>query len=285
MVVVRDEESDQLSAALLHEIDSIPQVPRHIDSLRALLSDPELDFRALARLIRRDPVLALEVLRMANSPVYRRHHHIENCEMALSLLGIRGLRGLLDTFGARKALEGRYPVRLMDRLFRHSADIAEMAAAIGRQLGHGDEVVEGAYIGGLLHDMGRIILEGRAPDTYRALQRYCEERQASEAAVESLIAGVNHARIGARMAEHWHLPDRLVQVIRYGRAPLSAPEDARGCAQLIYLAHPMAHRLRGAPKEYEVDDAVFESFGMVVPGGWEGLAERIGREVGLASAV
>ena len=275
--LVSDEESDTLSDALLQEIETIPQVPHSIHSLRELLRDPDADFRALARLIRRDPALTLEVLRMANSPVYRRAQRIESCEVALSLLGLRGVRGILDTFGARQALESRYPAPLLDRLWRHSADIAELAAAIGRQLGCPDDVIEAAYIGGLLHDVGQILLEGRHPDTYRALQRHCEKKQAPAAAVESLIAGVNHARIGARMAEHWRLPERLAQAIRYGRAPLSAPEAARACAQLIYLAHPVAHRLRGAAKEYDLDDTVFARFGLEVPGGLEGLVERLGQ--------
>ena len=282
--LVSDEESDTLSEALKKEIDSIPQVPRHIHALRELLRDTEHNFHALAKLIRKDPALTLEVLRMANSPVYRRGQRIESCEVALRLLGIRGLRGILDTFGARKALEGKYSAELLDRLWAHSAEIAEMAAAIGRELDFPDDVIEGAYVSGLLHDMGKILLEGRHPDAYRVLQQHCEQKQAPASAVESLIAGVNHVRIGARMAEHWELPERLVQAIRYSRAPLSANPAARGCAQLIYMAHPLLHRLEGSTKEYDVDDAVLASFGVETEGGWEGLVERMGRAKAEAAA-
>jgi len=230
----------------------------------------------VTRLIRKDPALTLELLRMANSPVYRRSQRIESCEVAMSLLGIRGLRGILDTFGARQALEGLYPTHLLDRLWDHSTEIAELAAAIGRQLNYPDSVIEVAYIGGLLHDVGRIILEGRNPDAYQALQKFCAQKQSAAAAVEGLIAGVNHTRIGARMAEHWNLPERLVQAIRYSRAPLSAPKAARECAQLIYLAHPVARRLHGGAKEYDIDNTVLASFGLNIPDGLDGLAERIG---------
>ena len=283
VTLVSDEESDQLTEALLLEIQSIPQIPQNIHALRDLLRRPHADFPALARLIRRDPALTLEVLRMANSPVYRRSQRIESCEVALSLLGIRGLRGILDTYGARKALEGRYPAQLLDRLWNHSAEIADLAAAIGRQIRAPDDVIEGAYISGLLHDVGRIVLEGRHADTYQALQQYCAHKQASAAAVDSLIAGVNHARIGARMAEHWNLPERLVQAIRYSRAPLSAPAAARECAKLIYLAHAVAHRAGRAAKEVDIGDTVLTSFGIDFPGGLAGLAERTVR--GAAPAI
>ena len=275
VALVTDEESDQLTDSLLHEIESIPQIPQSIHSLRELLRDPDAHFHALARLIRKDPALTLELLRMANSPVYRRSQRIDRCEVAVSLLGIRGLRGILDTFGARKALEGHYPAELLDRLWTHSAEIAELAAAIGRQLNYPESTIEVAYVGGLLHDVGRIILEGRNPDSYRALQQFCAQRQSAAGAVESLIAGVNHTRIGARMAEHWNLPERLVQAIRYSRTPLSAPKAARECAQLIYLAHPVACRLHGGAKEYDIDDTVLASFDLNIPGGLDGLAERI----------
>ncbi len=273
--LVSDEESDNLTDTLLHEIESIPQVPQNIQSLRELLRNPDVDYAALAKLIRKDPALTLEVLRMANSAVYRRSQRIDSCETALSLLGIRGLRGILDTFGARKALENHYPAQLLDRLWKHSMDIAELAAAIGRQLSYPDSTIEAAYVSGLLHDVGRIILEGRNPDAYQALQKFCMAKQASPAAAENLIAGVNHTRIGSRMAEHWNLPERLVQSIRYSRAPLSAPKAARECAQLIFLAHPMARRLRGGSKEYDINDTVLTSFGLDIPGGLDELAERI----------
>lgn len=273
--LVSDEESDNFTETLLREIQSIPQIPQNIHSLRELLRHPDVDYPALARLIRKDPALTLEVLRMANSPVYRRSQRIESCEVALSLLGIRGLRGILDTFGARKALEGHYPAKLLDRFWQHSAEIAELAAAIGRQTGAPEDVIEGAYISGLLHDVGRIVLEGRHADTYRALQNFCAQKQASAAAMDGLIAGVNHARIGARMAEHWNLPERLVQSIRYSRAPLSAPPAARECAKLIYLAHAVHHHTRGGHKEHDIGDTVLTSFGMNIPGGLNGLAARV----------
>jgi putative nucleotidyltransferase with HDIG domain len=277
LALVSDEDSEELTDALSSEIKSLPQVPQSIHSLRELLRKPDVDYPALAKLIRRDPALALEVLRMANSPVYRRSQRIDSCEVALSLLGLRGLRGILDTFGARKALEGHYSAELLERLWAHSAEVAELAAAIGRQLRMPEPTIEVAYVAGLLHDMGRIILEGRDPATYGTLRQFCEQRHATTAAVESLIAGVNHTRIGARMAEHWNLPEHLTQAIRYSRAPLSAPEAARQCAQLIYLAHPIARRLRGDAKEYDVDESILASFGLDVPGGLDGLAERIAK--------
>lgn len=279
--LVTDEESENLTEALLKEIEAIPQVPQNIHSLQELLRKPDADFPALARLIRRDPALTLEVLRMANSAVYRRSQRVESCEVALSLLGIRGLRGILDTFGARKALEGHYPVHLLERLWEHSANVADLAAAIGRQLGRPEEVIEIAYVAGLLHDVGRIVLEGRNPDTYRALQAFCAGKKATAAAVEGLIAGVNHTRIGARMAQHWNLPERIALSIRYSRAPLSAPKSVRDCAQLIYLAHPVARLLGGAPKEYDVDDTVLASFEIDVAGGLDGLAQRVAAARGI----
>ena len=273
--LVTDEESDNLTDALLKDIQASPQIPQNVHSLRDLIRNPDVDYKALARLIRKDPALTLEVLRMANSPVYRRSQRIETCEVAVGLIGLRGLRGILDSFGARKALEGHYPSHILDHLWEHSARVAELAAAIGRQLGFPEAAIEAAYVGGLLHDVGRIVLEGRNPDAYRALQQFCALKQTSAAAAEGIIAGVNHTRIGARMAEHWNLPERLVQTIRYSRAPLSAPKSALESAQLVFLSHPVSRRLDGEAKEYDVDANVLSTFGLDVPGGLDGLAERV----------
>jgi len=273
LALVSDEETERISAALAAEIDSVPQFPKSIMTLGKMLKEPGFDFHKVAVLIRRDPALTMEVLRMANSALYRRFNKIETIELAISILGTRGLEHILQSFGARKALEQRYSPQALERLWEHSSEIAEICSLLCARCGVADEAAEIAYVGGLLHDIGKIILEGRHPTTFKELSRICAEKNISRSAIDDLIEGVNHSLIGARMAEKWNIPERIVELIRSCRTPLSAPEAVRPMAKVIYLAHLVYYQIRHAEKEHEIAENILGEFGLGRNETLEGLAQ------------
>ena len=255
------EETEVISEALSREIDSIPQFPEHILTLTNLLKNPAFDFNKVASVIKRDPGLTVEVLRMVNSAAYRRRNKIEKSEMAIGILGVRGLRRILQTYGAKKALESKYPASSLERLWEHSAQIAEIASFLCAKYGFSEEEGELAYVVGLLHDMGKIVLEGRHPKVFAALSRICTSINAPVSVAENIVEGVNHAVLGAKMAAKWNLPERIANLIRFYRTPLSAPEDVRKVAKVIYLAHLVYYKINQAEKEYELADNILNEFG------------------------
>jgi putative nucleotidyltransferase with HDIG domain len=260
--LMTDEESKLVSDELIAEINTIPQFPESILQLTRMLNDPKNDLREISRLVKHDPALTMEVLRTANSAHYRRYNRIENSDLAISILGTRGLRYILQSYGARRALEEKYNGALLQDLWQHSLEMAEICAMLCRRYNGQDEEADIAYVSALLHDIGKIILEGRNPDAYAALRKICAEKKVSAGAVEDLIAGVNHALLGARMAENWNIPDRIVGTIRYCPVPLSAPDDIRGLCKLIYVAHMVEFKIHGEAKEYEIEENILREFGL-----------------------
>ncbi|HBA84413.1 MAG TPA: hypothetical protein DCZ95_10000 [Verrucomicrobia bacterium] len=273
--LVTDEETELISETLAKEINTIPQFPKHILTLQEMLKNPSVDFQKVARIVRKDPSLTMEVLRMANSAYYRRYNRIENSELAVSILGLRGLRFILQSFGARKAMEDKYSSDLLNRLWEHSTEVADIASALCRHYRIDEEVAEVTYVGGLLHDIGKIILEGRHPQTYKALTGICAHKHVPVNVVEDLIEGVNHALIGAKMAARWNIPERIVSIIRHYRTPLSAPEDIRLSVKIIYLAQILWFRLRNEPSEVEVEENILEEFELAQDDSLEKLIEYL----------
>ncbi|MFH0879724.1 MAG: HDOD domain-containing protein, partial [Lentisphaerota bacterium] len=259
--LVTDEETELISHDLISEIDTIPQFPKSILSLQKLLKDPKTELQKVSQVVRRDPSLTMEVLRMSNSAYYRRMNKISNVELAVSILGIRGIGSILQSFGARRALDEKYPGPLLENLWNHSGEIASITSMLCHTFKLPDEEEEIAYVGGLLHDIGKIVLEGRHPSTFAALKEICSQKKTSAAVAEDLIEGVNHALIGAKMAEKWNIPEKIVDTIRFSRTPLSAPEESRRAVKMIYLAHLVYFKVHGESKEYEAAESILEEFG------------------------
>jgi HD-like signal output (HDOD) protein len=100
--------------------------------------------------------------------------------------------------------------------------------------------------------MGKIVFLGSHPELFNRIKRFCAARHFPRSTIESLSAGMNHAEIGALIAEKWNFPDSLVAAIRYHHNPQGAPEEFRILAESVYLANMFC--------EYESGNITFDQF-------------------------
>jgi len=99
--LVTEEDENFIGDSLIDEINSIPQFPDHILTLSKMLSHKDVNIKEVTDIIKKDPALTMDILKMANSAHYRRLNKIERVDLAISIIGIRGLKSLIDTIGAK----------------------------------------------------------------------------------------------------------------------------------------------------------------------------------------
>ena len=252
--MLTDDESEMISETLIEEIHSIPQFPDHIFKLKSIIQSTSFNPNDVLTLIKQDPALTADILRMCNSAYYRRRNKIENCRIAINILGIRGLNAILDSFGARKAMEKKYPAEVLDPIWKHSAETAQITSVLSEHYKLNTDIAEQAYNSALLHEIGRIVLEGRYPETYQALKQICDKKAVSVYAVEHLIKGANHTILGAHLAEKWNLPDPIISTIRYYQLPLSALDELQIIAKIVFLAHTLCSMRHNEDKKPQTDN-------------------------------
>jgi putative nucleotidyltransferase with HDIG domain len=112
--------------------------------------------------------------------------------------------------------------------------------------------LDDGYVGGILHDMGKIIFANVHPELLEKIRDFCTEKNLPTSAFEDLSAGMNHAEIGALIAEKWNFPESLVNAIRFHHDPDSAPEKDKDLVEAIYLSNMFC--------EYENDNVTFDQF-------------------------
>ena len=256
----RVENLSALSTTIVNNISSLPQFPENILLVQKLINDPKSEMADIARQISMDPALTADLLKIVNSAQYMLSKKVDSISEAVKMVGIRGIKNLLYSYGTQKLLGDD----TLDKksLWEHSYKTAFYAFNLVKNFRKDHNLLDDAYVGGILHDMGKIIFSNVHPELLSKIQDFCLERQLPPSTFEDLSAGMNHAEIGALIAEKWNFPEGLVNSIRYHHDPLSAPEEYRDLVDTVYLANMFCEFEVGNVSFDQFEPAVLENFGI-----------------------
>jgi HD-like signal output (HDOD) protein len=206
--------------------------------VRRAVASGDFDLREVENLINQEPALAAAVLRGANSAFYRGIQKVMTVGEAVARIGARQVANLvlLETQRKNFISDTRELRELFRALWRHSVACAAGAEWLARRL-HYEEIADHAFVAGLLHDLGKLLL-----------LRVVDELQADEPGQAALSDSLTrellqsfHADRGAALMEAWELPDLYCRVAREHHADVFDPDDVllvvvrlvdRACARL-----------------------------------------------------
>jgi putative nucleotidyltransferase with HDIG domain len=225
---------DALRTAVENGTIDLPLLPEVSGQVLAACSDEHCDTRRLATLIQRDPSLAANMLRIANSALYASNVPIVSLTQAIARLGILRIReaALVVSCKTRVFRGSGVTVRA---LFRHAVASGAYAQEIARMRRWN---VEEAFLCGLLHDVGKPVLLQALDDIVTSVGVSLSQ-EARELAAEE-----GHTTVGAALARQWKLPVRLEETILYHHDPASAPTCSQ-TAMMTHLADALAHGALG----------------------------------------
>ena len=223
----------ELIREIVSNTTSLPVMPEVMIKVQKLIKHPAVSPAQLAQVIETDPSMVAGLLKVANSAYYGFRGKVSTTQHAAALFGTRRLAELITAMSAgsvlAKAMDG-YGFAAGD-LWHHSIAVACTASEIAAALDA--DSLDSAYMAGLLHDIGKIILDPVVRerkvlfDQYRATH---PERSIQNA--ERDILGFDHAVIAAILCEKWNLPRMISFAIRHHHHPSSA-----GDHQLSYIVH------------------------------------------------
>ena len=166
-------------------------------------------FGELDRLLRSDQGAASLVLRVANSVIYNRGHPIKTLPVAITLLGINVIRSLSILALTRSIfLQGKNKL-IRQHVWNHSLLTAIASQHICVEMGNSANAEE-AFVAGLLHDVGKILLFSHYSEAYLNALNYWLESQCSSAEAEQMFLGLDHYHVGQQAVKEWKLPAHFV---------------------------------------------------------------------------
>lgn len=267
-------EIDFISEEFVKVIEELPQFPENISAINRLLSNPDSKMSDIAMHISNDVSISAELLKMVNSAAFALASPCSSIYDAVKLVGLRGIKNLLFSIGAVQSF-AKVGGNTED-LWTHAYKVAFYSYNLARNFFHGQRnVVEDAYVCGLLHDMGKIIFETSHPDFINGVRKMSVEKNISAEIFEKLLAGVNHAEIGARVAENWNFPDVIVSAIRYHHAPDCAPVEVKKLVSVVYLADLMTHYQKEDVAFYQIDVDVLKEFKLTNEGQFKKISDQL----------
>ena len=238
--LITTEQNKIINEIVVKEINDIPQFPEHIIELQKKLNDPEVSIKEVARLVSSDPSLIADILRAANSALFMLSRRVSSIVEAVKFIGLKGIKNLLYSYETHEILNNKYDKKKMEPIWAHSYKVAFFAFHIAKK--HlPKKYLEDAYIAGMLHDIGRILLLGINPELIRKINLVCQQKGIPVRIIEDITSGYNHALIGSMIAKKWNFPENFIYAIEYHHNPLDCDDKYKDFVFCIYIANMMSY--------------------------------------------
>lgn len=188
----------------------IPSVPAVALKVIRLASDINTSVNDLQDAILADQGLATKVLHFANSPYYRVRHGIDTISEAIGLMGFDVIKNFVLALSTKDMYKRFGPVE--QKLWEHGIGVSIASGILSKEIGFPN--IEEAVVAGLLHDVGKIVMNNNQPETFMSLTQMVYNKRVLFYQIEREIFGFGHAELGGIFANKWGLPEDFADVIR-----------------------------------------------------------------------
>ncbi len=230
--------------AMLGDVEGLPAMPEMSTRILQVTGDPDSDATDLARVIEVDPSLSAQIISYATSAFYGYRGEISSVRDAISrVLGFDLVAnialGIAIGTGFRVTADG--PIGL-SAFWRHAVYTSALAERISKAVPRDRGVKSGmAYLSGLLHDFGFLLLGHLMPDVFKALNQAIAANPTIEVTtLEDLVVGFRHTDMGDQLLQQWKIHDEAVLAARHHHNPDYRDEMA-AYAHLTLVAEHLLH--------------------------------------------
>ncbi len=188
------------------DLNVLPFVARKVIET---LNDENCTIDKLSDIIEKDQAISARILKISNSALYGLRREVASLRQAIVLLGLRTIRSLVLSISTR-ALHKNFGMK-EKILWDHSVGAAIASKMISAGLEA--EVGEASFVGGLMHDFGKTVMNNESPDVFEEVMMAVYNENDESIAAEEKVYGFNHAELGARVIEKWGFSPLLVNVL------------------------------------------------------------------------
>jgi HD-like signal output (HDOD) protein len=219
----------------------LPVLPATAQKVLVLMADPDVSIEKIKRLIATDPGLTTKILKVANSAFYGSQRNIQNLSQAIMMLGLNAVRNLVVATSMKNVYKrfGLAEKLLWEQLLG-SALASNLIAKHTRV-----SDPEDAFIGGLLHDIGKVVLNNEFPDAFAKVMEKVYNDSVPFSVAESEVFEMSQRKVGAIVVKKWGFPENLELLLRYFDDPevLAKERYIYNLVTVIRLADAMCQKI------------------------------------------
>lgn len=241
----------EITEVVKKKIKELPPLPIVVHKLVKTLDDDNSSAEDVMKVLSSDQSLASKVLKLVNSSFYGMSGEISTPSRAVVILGFAAIRNLAIGLSAAKVMSMSDNDESRKRFWDHSIAAAAACQILAKRTGYPDP--EEAFIAGLLHDIGQMVLTIAVPEDYAKVLADGPEHIVTN---EEKIIGLSHAKAGQMLLKHWKLPRTLTQAVRFHHQPKIYCSGDDPLVALVALADAFAS-VHGAVYERSISTPEF----------------------------
>jgi putative nucleotidyltransferase with HDIG domain len=243
---------------LISRIRSLPSIPAVYANLLAALRSPDISTKEIGDIISRDISMTAKILQLVNSAFFGISRNVTNPLTAAIYLGTETIRALTLTISVFSQFDIQAASTFsIQTLHDHSLTVGALARGIAKSMGLPKTSSDDAFTGGLLHDVGRLVLACNCPEQYEQVLRIIKKDELASRTAEFQVFGTSHSEVGAYLLWLWGLPDPVTEIVAHHHAPAAVQPPP-----LALIAVHVADALVNGSCERDLDMACLNALGL-----------------------
>jgi putative nucleotidyltransferase with HDIG domain len=257
------------------KVKSFPAMPSTATKLLSLLDDPDVSFAQLEEIIRYDPGLTADILKLTNSAYFGIPLKVSSVKQGMTMLGWKRLLQLVMTLCMSTLMKKPVPGYDLPQgeLWRHSIAVSIAAENIVKTLKIPD--AEDVFTAALLHDVGKLVLGSFVKKDLEFIEDMVSKGLTFDVA-EHIILGTDHAEVGSHILKQWSFPDELVNAVRWHHNPESCERYCK-MSDIVHVANNIGKEVGAGRKKSDLHSELsvqaIDNLGLK-PDDLEGIAEQ-----------
>jgi len=257
-----------LASSQLREVvtnmQAVPCMPSIYNELIKELKNDDVSFNRVEEIISKDSGMVTKVLQLVNSAFYGIVQEVTNIPQSISILGLDTIKSLALTLNVFQQLNvSKENDLFISSLWNHGIKTAEYSKVIAKCESQDKSTVDNAFLSGLLHDSGKLILLNNLPEEYARAIKLSKDKCIPLYIAEKEIFGVTHSEIAAFVFNLWGLPASTIKAILYHHAPMELMENEFGVLTALHSANALSYEVDDYAAEYHpIDTEYLESLGL-----------------------
>lgn len=217
---------------ILTQIERLPSLPTVILEVMRIANNPKSNASSFDEALKQDQMLTARVLKLVNSSFFARMRKVTTISESVVVLGFNTLKSVVTAAGASRVLGKKMEGYGYGEfgLWKHSFATALTSKIIATALKVERTVVEEIFIAGLLHDIGKLVLDPLIRERGSALTDEIATKKKPRIEAERSVLGFDHAEIGVKVAKKWNLPEQVEEAIAAHHAIENAREHGKTAA-------------------------------------------------------
>ncbi len=219
---------------MVKQIENLPTLPTVVTEILTALENPKTSAEAVNKIIITDQALTAKVLKLVNSAFFGFPREITSVTHAVVVLGFSTVRNVAIAASVFSSVPGKGRDAFdREAFWKHSIGVGVIARLVARLVKSSD--AEDAFVAGLLHDIGKVIMDEHFHDVFVECLSTARREGASLLETELRILDTAHPRIGYWLTDRWNLPRVLVEAVGFHHEPAAAPHHPQ-MAAVVHVA-------------------------------------------------